>query len=76
MADPEEEEARTRVLATGKAWWPLRQCSLCNTTIGYRVIGEMPYFDSNCRCTTYWSPLRTAAWSKIADLIQEAPSEP
>lgn len=34
-------------------FYPLRECSMCESTIGYIVEAGLPYFDPHCGCMNY-----------------------
>lgn len=47
--------------------WVIHSCSICGRFIGFRFEDDYVFFDSNCGCTTYRSPLRRTNWAEVAD---------
>lgn len=63
------EEVQQAALAANLTNIPFRDCSMCNTTLHYKVRGGSLFFDSNCGCTTMWSPMEPRSWAYAADAI-------
>jgi hypothetical protein len=53
----------------GVTYMPLRECSICNTEIGYEIIDDCPYFNPSCSCSVTTSPLEPTSWKEMANLI-------
>lgn len=47
--------------------WPQRGCSFCGAMIGYRFVDGKAFYDSNCNCVNYTTPLQPRSWDDIAD---------
>lgn len=41
-----------QILESGRTYFPLRECSICDESIGYRVFNNLLYFDSSCGCSS------------------------
>ena len=63
------EMIRTAIKNTGKEFFPVRECSICNTSIGYVLYGDFFGYDSSCGCTTWASDPQKRDWDDAADLI-------
>lgn len=67
------EEFRAAALARGITWWPIRDCSICNAPIGYRLhpqrrSHDLPpevAFDSACDCNQL-DGLEPRTWDDVA----------
>jgi hypothetical protein len=46
-------------------WWPIRDCSLCGTPIGYECSGYRVAFVSSCGCSSFngWN---SRSWDDLA----------
>lgn len=69
MEDITPNEVKDAALATGKTWFPVRDCSLCGSPVGYRTLGERVGFDSNCGCSSRDSGVEERTWDDPARLI-------
>jgi hypothetical protein len=49
--------------------WTLHRCSICRAPIQYVFDGDYVAFDSNCDCTSYWTPRQQRSWQDVADTI-------
>lgn len=47
----------------------VRECSLCGSGMYYRREGEQLFYDSNCDCVTFTTPLQARSWQSAADWI-------
>jgi hypothetical protein len=48
----------------------VRECSICDASIGFVVCPEGLYFDRGCGCTRYRSPLEPRDWADAIAFIQ------
>ena len=48
---------------------PIRQCSICEADVAYRVYDGRVYFDPNCRCGRHAAELQPREWTDAADWI-------
>ncbi len=65
-----ETEVREKVKEKSIHYWRLRECSICDSPIGYIFMsGEAAAdvaYDSNCDCVPYHTPLTPSSYSEIA----------
>lgn len=47
--------------------WQLRTCSICEAPVYYRFMDNKVFFDSNCDCATYTTPLHSHMWKNLSD---------
>ena len=44
---------------------PIRECSICGSQIGYQFSKGAVFFDSNCNCVSFTSPLQKRSWQSF-----------
>ncbi len=49
--------------------WPLRQCSMCLTSLTYAFDGDRITYDANCSCVTYTRPPEKRSWDSVAEIF-------
>lgn len=52
-----------------RTWLPLRECSICNSPLGYVVEDGRVGYNSNCGCVSYTTPLRECGFEGIAESL-------
>lgn len=62
-------EVCAAMLATGRTWFGLRDCSLCGSEIGYSTDNDELWFHPDCNCTTYRAPPEPRSFFDIARTI-------
>lgn len=67
------DEVKEAMLATGKQWFPMRNCSVCGECVGYIVQECALYFNSACGCGGWDSPTDPRNWDDVAILINNNP---
>ncbi len=64
------EEIKAAVKARDMERWDLRECSICGTAIGYLFLSKnLPFFDTNCECSTMESIPRKSSYQEIAEVV-------
>lgn len=53
----------------GRKFRHIRNCGICNSPIGYRINGQELFFDGNCACMAYLTPVRPANWEDLQHLL-------
>ena len=61
------DQVRDAAIRSGKQTIEIRQCSICEEPIGYRVHDGDLSFAPGCGCS--WSPAEPREWSEASDLI-------
>ncbi len=60
------EQVCAAVAAAGIEFIEHHDCSICGVKVGYRVIEGLPYFDSACGCTSWYSEPSLREWDTVA----------
>lgn len=60
-------EVRAAIEASGRTWFPLHDCSLCCSEVGYSAQGDEVLFHPACDCS--YAPPEPRSYSDIADSI-------
>jgi hypothetical protein len=70
------DHVRSVVRASGRSWWTLRACSICDRPVGYSFAATDPAWDGSCDCTPTWTPPETRTWEEVAEHfnMQSAPT--
>ena len=48
---------------------PHHECAICGEWVAYEVYSEQLFFNSNCGCSSFWSPVSQRSWQDAADFI-------
>jgi hypothetical protein len=67
----EEVKAAVRAAKKGSIsrFFRIRDCSICNTPIGYEAILDNLVFHSSCDCVSYSVPPELRPWPELAELV-------
>lgn len=48
---------------------PHHECAICGEWVAYEVYNKQLFFNSNCGCSSFWSPVILCSWQDAADFI-------
>lgn len=51
------------------------QCGGCNAWVGFEIQDDKLFFDSNCDCSSYRSPLEPRDWNSLSEWINMQSTE-
>lgn len=74
MTNVTADQVREAVLKARITFVPSHPCSICGHVVGYVIEDGDLFYDSNCGCGSYESPLRPTHWAEAADYINCQPT--
>ena len=68
MKDVTAKEVMQAATSANLTWVPVRECSICQTSIGYEIHDREVFWNGTCDCSSAFGP-EARQWQDIADLI-------